>query len=80
LNLIKNQSKMKKSILSIMIAALLGLGVVSCREQKGDAEEAADDVEQTMENADDATEEAEKVMEESTEEVMEEGAEETGGY
>jgi hypothetical protein len=33
-----------------------------------------------MENADDATEEAEKVMEESTEEVMEEGAEETGGY
>ena len=33
---------MKKSILSIMIAALLGLGVVSCREQKGDAEEAAD--------------------------------------
>ena len=65
---------MKKSILSIMIAALLGLGVVSCREQKGDAEEAADDVEQTMENADDATEE---VMEEATEEVMEEGAEDT---
>jgi len=74
---------MKKSILSIMIAALLGLGVVSCREQKGDAEEAADDVEQTMENADDATEEAEKVMEEGaedTEEVMEESAEKTGGY
>jgi len=41
---------MKKSILSVTMAALLGLGVVSCREQKSDAEETADDVEETMDD------------------------------
>ena len=40
---------MKKSILSITMAALLGLGVVSCREQKSDAEKAGEEVEETME-------------------------------
>ena len=37
---------MKKSILSITMAALLGLGVVSCREQKSDAEKAGEEVEE----------------------------------
>lgn len=49
---------MKKSILSITIAALLGLGVVSCREQKSDSEKAADEVEETMEDTGDAIEDA----------------------
>ena len=63
---------MKKSILSITIAALLGLGVVSCREPKSDAEKAADDVEEAMDDAGDAVEDAA----EETGEAMEVGAEE----
>lgn len=63
---------MKKSILSITMAALLGLGVVSCREQKSDAEKAGEDVEEAMEDAGDAVEDAV----DDTGDAMEEGYEE----
>lgn len=64
---------MKKSILSITMAALLGLGVVSCREQKSDAEKAGDDIEEAMDDTGDAIEDAV----DDTGDAMEEGYEET---
>lgn len=71
---------MKKSILSITMAALLGLGVVSCREQKSDAEKAGEEVEETMEEAGDAMEDAVDdtgdAMEDAAEEVESETKEE----
>ncbi|WP_394351400.1 hypothetical protein [Psychroflexus aurantiacus] len=69
----QNQNKMKKSILSITMAALLGLGVVSCREEKTEAEKAGEAVEESMEEAGDAMEDAA----DETGDAMEEAAEET---
>ncbi|MBZ9787498.1 hypothetical protein LB456_08510 [Psychroflexus sp. CAK57W] len=71
---------MKKSILSITMAALLGLGVVSCREEKSEAEKAGEAVEEKMEETGDAMEEAGEEMEEEAEEAgeaVEEKMEET---
>jgi ElaB/YqjD/DUF883 family membrane-anchored ribosome-binding protein len=69
----QKSKQMKKSILSITMAALLGLGVVSCREQKSDAEKAADEVEESMEDAGDAVEDAA----DETGDAVEDAAEET---
>ena len=62
---------MKKSILSITIAALLGLGVVSCREEKSEAEKAGEALEEKMEETGKAMEEAGEEMEDEAEEVGE---------
>ncbi|MBZ9627821.1 hypothetical protein LB450_06870 [Psychroflexus sp. CAK1W] len=69
----QNQNKMKKSILSITMAALLGLGVVSCREEKSEAEKAGEAVEEKMEETGDAMEDAA----DDTGDAMEDVAEET---
>lgn len=68
---------MKKSILSITMAALLGLGVVSCREQKSEAEKAGEEVEESMEEAGDAMEDAADETGDAVEDAAEEVEEET---
>lgn len=60
------------------MAALLGLGVVSCREQKSDAEKAGDEIEETMEDAGDSMEDAADDAGDAMEEGYEETEEEVG--
>lgn len=80
----QKSKQMKKSILSITMAALLGLGVVSCREEKSESEKAADAVEETMEDAGDAVEDAAddagdaiEDAADDTEDAMEDAADDT---